>query len=395
MVTNQNDKDVQLQKIATLETDVRSAWSAAAATGLRSKGVSASDLPRGFSAQALIESDYTVRELRESGTLSDHELRMGGCGALELRNAGASILGLSKAGFDQQDLLDADFCAEDVRQIENELHSLKRLLEKLHLREEEALSEPHLTGPSKRLDEDHALGILHVLRHSKSIQSLRIQKNSLGGKGGKMIAEALEDNTLLQELNIESNELGPEAGKAFASALSKNSSLTSMKLYDNDLGPGFGKVMASALKGNCTLQTLDISFNRLETLGGKEIALALSANNGLTSNGLTSLNLSSNGIGPDAGTAIGQALATNLKLMYFDVCQNSLGVHGGQAIVEALERAARNGPRHVSASAESLPPYEPTASTSTTTVFDVSSNGLDDATKRKLHEAASEITCRV
>ena len=62
-VTNQGDKEMQLDKVKTLNAAVRDAWSASSAAALRAAGTAAAELPVGFAEEALREAGYSELEL--------------------------------------------------------------------------------------------------------------------------------------------------------------------------------------------------------------------------------------------------------------------------------------------------------------------------------------------
>ena len=51
---------------------------------------------------------------------------------------------------------------------------------------------------------------------------------------------------------------------------------------------------------------------------------------------LTKIDLRGNGLGAEAGTALGQAVAASCSLMSIDVSNNYLGVHGGTAVAAGI-----------------------------------------------------------
>ena len=74
-VTRPSDKAAQLQRIRKLDYDVRAAWSSHAAAALKESGVAASDLPIGFSEEALRDGGYTSTDVfaRHAALLSAYD----------------------------------------------------------------------------------------------------------------------------------------------------------------------------------------------------------------------------------------------------------------------------------------------------------------------------------
>lgn len=88
MVTNQKDKDVQLEKIQMLDASVCSAFNEGSAAKLRAANVAAEDLRvGGFELQVLYAAGYTVAELRAAG-YNARELATAGVSARALRDGG-------------------------------------------------------------------------------------------------------------------------------------------------------------------------------------------------------------------------------------------------------------------------------------------------------------------
>ncbi|RIB02901.1 kinase-like domain-containing protein [Gigaspora rosea] len=223
-----------------------------------------------------------------------------------------------------------------------------------------------------------------ALYKNTTLTSLILKENNLGSKGGKLLSEVLCKNTTLTSLDLDSNELGSEGGKALASALCINTTLTSLNLDNNNLGSEGGEALADALCSNRsltflnirsnnlglsgyalfevfykknTLKNLDIRDNNLK--GGEAIVDALCKNTALTSldlssNGLgskevkilanllcnfttlTSLNLYNNILGSEGGKALADALCKNSTLKDLNLTKNILGSEGGKALADAL-----------------------------------------------------------
>jgi biotin operon repressor/ribosomal protein L13E len=162
VVTNQGDKDVQLEKTAYINDEVREAFSVRALIALHSELAPTPGTVRkmGFSCQVMQEGGYTLPQLREAGytvaelfqTLDlciaqykdagyslweisnavkplgydDEQLRKAGFTALELKQAGYLLFQIQEAGYTLEAIKDAGFKAGELRA---NGYSLSELLE--------------------------------------------------------------------------------------------------------------------------------------------------------------------------------------------------------------------------------------------------------------------------
>ncbi|MGA7384200.1 MAG: COR domain-containing protein, partial [Methylocella sp.] len=120
--------------------------------------------------------------------------------------------------------------------------------------------------------------------------------------------------------------IGDAGAKAIAASLK---GLTSLDLSDNGIGAEGAKAIAASLKG---LTSLNLWNNGIGAEGAKAIAASLK--------GLTSLDLWNNSIG-DAGA---KAIAASLKgLTSLDLSDNGIGAEGAKALLDAWSSEERKG----------------------------------------------------
>jgi Ran GTPase-activating protein (RanGAP) involved in mRNA processing and transport len=92
-------------------------------------------------------------------------------------------------------------------------------------------------------------------------------------------------------------------------------------------------LFAPTCQTNATLISLDLAGNYIGVAGATAIITALQTNN----TRLTSLNLTSTGIGDDVATILAAALQTYTALDSLDLCGNDIGDGGATALATALQ----------------------------------------------------------
>ena len=189
---------------------------------------------------------------------------------------------------------------------------------------------------------------------------LDMSGNNMRAEGTIMLAPEIVANGSLTSLNVSKNEmLGAEAGKAFATAIAANTVLKELDLSGHpetdelyarpNIDVAFAKEFAVGLGGNGALTSLDISNNRLGELvlpsgwtedrhlfgsydkgykhtdgrrqkdhPGKPEGVIAIANAILTMGALTTLDLSSNDIGPEGAKHIAEAVKANVSALRCD-----------------------------------------------------------------------------
>lgn len=101
-----------------------------------------------------------------------------------------------------------------------------------------------------------------ALKVDKKITSLNLQTNEINAKGGEILGDALQENTILREVNLANN---PECTEGIAKGMAKNSSVQRLDLsidkrsMENNCCRNEGPIFAEMLRQNTSLQHLNIS----------------------------------------------------------------------------------------------------------------------------------------
>ena len=98
-----------------------------------------------------------------------------------------------------------------------------------------------------------------------------VGRNELGDEGATILCDALRESTVtnVQELDVSFNRIGPEGAKAVAAMAAVVASITCLNLSTgshspgsvNGIGPDGGKILAEALQSNITMQELSLWGN--------------------------------------------------------------------------------------------------------------------------------------
>ena len=164
---------------------------------------------------------------------------------------------------------------------------------------------------------------------------------------GIVLARLVELNTALTALDVRKNSFGVRCAAAFARCLERDcSALRTLHLSANPLcgvrhecgtyDPSGMLALATALTLNTTLRTLNLASTRLGLVGYQPLLACLrSGPSSLTK--LTSLGLSSNGLGCKGGVALATALEGNTSLRRLDLASNAIGAEGGACLAKLLE----------------------------------------------------------
>ena len=195
-----------------------------------------------------------------------------------------------------------------------------------------------------------AVGIVlaRLVELNTALTALDVRKNSFGVRCAAAFARCLErDCSALRTLHLSANPLcgvrhecgsyEPSGMLALATALTLNTTLTELSLQQNvHLGAEAIEALATALMLNTTLRTLNLASTRLGLVGYQPLLACLrSGPSSLTK--LTSLGLSSNGLGCKSGVALAAALEGNTSLRRLDLASNAIGAEGGACLAKLLE----------------------------------------------------------
>lgn len=182
--------------------------------------------------------------------------------------------------------------------------------------------------------------LLRLVEHSVSsrLASLEISGSFLGTPGGHGLAACLRSNRVVESYGFASNFVGPEAGAAIAASLATpHCSVTSLDLRRNGLADS-ASALGDALAKNVKLTTLLLGENELGPAGGAAVATGLRRNCTLTC-----LDLAKNALGDDGAVAVAEALRANAShsaLRCLDLQSNALGTPTAQAWAAALSSQA-------------------------------------------------------
>eukprot|EP00698_Gefionella_okellyi_P025240 TRINITY_DN9170_c0_g1_i1.p1 TRINITY_DN9170_c0_g1~~TRINITY_DN9170_c0_g1_i1.p1 ORF type:complete len:986 (+),score=276.26 TRINITY_DN9170_c0_g1_i1:351-2960(+) len=215
------------------------------------------------------------------------------------------------------------------------------------------------------------------------VVSLNARGCSLQASGADAISAALSECPTLTHLNLAANSIRGQSIAVLATAVAKHPALTSLSLSGNSISwPLLAEhlpqmrlnsldlaltqlddkgiaVLIPGIIGCTTLHTLQLAFNYIGQAGAKSVAQMLSAATHLTDVDLDSnsmaegvplvvgalnanttlrrLVLSSCGLGPDGGRAVGDMLRVNKGLRILELKQNNLAHDGTRAIADALK----------------------------------------------------------
>eukprot|EP00397_Hematodinium_sp_SG-2012_P039645 GEMP01043317.1.p1 GENE.GEMP01043317.1~~GEMP01043317.1.p1 ORF type:complete len:434 (+),score=95.43 GEMP01043317.1:30-1304(+) len=141
--------------------------------------------------------------------------------------------------------------------------------------------DPSLAIPYASIGDDSCADIAKFLKSNGYCEFLDLRGNSIGPKGGMMLADALKGNQKLKSLCLKWNLIGkdPAAVEALCKALYSNMSLCHLDLRNNRVCPAGTWYLAELLRQNTSLTQVDLSWNELGPEGGKYILDAMCNNN--------------------------------------------------------------------------------------------------------------------
>jgi len=201
-----------------------------------------------------------------------------------------------------------------------------------------------------------------LLRRSDcSLASLHVGDKDIeiGSEGGKILMEALFENTSITSLNFHSASLGEEGMWKLRDLLQAKSSIASLHLGDLsycDYNEPFA--LADILRDNTSITTLALEYLYISTKGVQALMAALLRNTFITSlkaswvddegertkmladvirgSTLTSLNIS-NYLGDAGAVYLAEALRANTSITSLTLEHNYLFTSGKRALIEAFQ----------------------------------------------------------
>ena len=274
------------------------------------------------------------------------------------------------------------------------------------------LVEPDLRH--NKLGDEGAVTLITGLRRSSSttLKIVRLSRNRITDRGGAAIAEYLADNQVcmsLRQLDLSVNALRDDT--SIGGAIKANRRLSELDLSSNALRTGH--VIASALGTNRSLTHANLLYNRLDIGSAVELAAVVRASraHGVsltlcgvppvaecinlprrnmstsdaillaaeleTSHTVRSVDLSHNALGPEAASALGEALHATTTLTSLNLQSNRLA----GAWTSFGDEVGRRDISGVSALAASLSHHN------TLTRLNLSNNALGEDGARVIAEA--------
>jgi hypothetical protein len=155
----------------------------------------------------------------------------------------------------------------------------------------------------------------------------------IGAEKGIMLSGMTRDQTVAKftPRNLH-RPLRPADAILIASDLKFMAVVTTLDLSSNSIGPEGAQAIAEVLKANTVLAVLWLTDNSIGEDGARAIAEALKVNTAVTT-----LRLMSNDIGVEGAIAIAEALKVNKVLAVLWLEDNSIGEDGAKAIAETLK----------------------------------------------------------
>lgn len=169
------------------------------------------------------------------------------------------------------------------------------------------------------ITDDQANAISDILKISKSILKLWLDKNNITNKGATGVGDALKSNTSIHYLNMSSNQLGFEGAMAIFRGLKVNRSLTTLLLNNNNLASAATEQrhLWIGLQFNKCLQTLSLADNRMTDETLKALCKGLSSNRTLTSLNLAGNSFSGRHIDPSSPCLLEGTSSPFISLLSF------------------------------------------------------------------------------
>ncbi len=149
-------------------------------------------------------------------------------------------------------------------------------------------------------------GVAAVCRSLKAVRALNVSHNDAGSKGARAISRWLRtEEGAVEDLDLGENCISGYDAKVLSRGLAANHSLRRLRLEDNPLGPfGVSEIFSSISRGRHRLHEVCVCGCRAEDEGAKAVARFVSGQDGLRS-----VCMSRNGIGPAGAKAICAAVS--------------------------------------------------------------------------------------
>lgn len=176
---------------------------------------------------------------------------------------------------------------------------------------------------------EHILGKLKS--NDASLVDLSFSGSGVGDEGAKMLAKALECNTVLQSLELGNSNIGSDGATALAKTLAKTNSLKTLYLRGNKIGDAGAIALADALKMNDCLEHLYLGGNQIAIKGVKAFAEAFTKNSTLQT-----IYLRNNHVGDEGAQMLAEGLIKNFALRVLNVANAELTANGCRTLLTLL-----------------------------------------------------------
>jgi Ran GTPase-activating protein (RanGAP) involved in mRNA processing and transport len=187
----------------------------------------------------------------------------------------------------------------------------------------------HLSLAKCRLGSSASIAAIAQLCGSTLLRTLDLSNSQLDAEGASCVATALRCNAGLVSVNVLGNQIPPAHACELIQALASSSSLTTLcgiagtesaiSLKDRGLGVGCALLLANELRAHASVTSLDVSSNYLGPKGGAHMAAVLEANSSLTH-----LNIATNALWRAGCCSVIAALAGNSTLTSLNISYNRM-----------------------------------------------------------------------
>jgi len=166
-------------------------------------------------------------------------------------------------------------------------------------------------------------------------RTVNLKGDYLGPVLGMHFAIALQTNRSALRAELPQSNLRPDVTKTAAIALGGDDhcALTSLNLSGNNVGPDAGKALAKAMKQGRGLKSVDLSWNNIGGAGAKAIGAALRR----WDNSVEVINLEGNQIGYDGANSMSVSIKRRgSTVRALNLAHNNMGPGGSTTIAAAM-----------------------------------------------------------
>lgn len=123
---------------------------------------------------------------------------------------------------------------------------------------------------SNMISFDGVLGLKeYLISNTCTVIELDVSGNELSTRGGKLIAEAIFDNSSIERLDVSANGITDDAGQILINNFQDNTIIQRLDLSHNKIGSRSCFVLARILRQYATLRVVNLSSNPLGEPGGR------------------------------------------------------------------------------------------------------------------------------